>query len=105
MSYSIPYDSFAHILAARYFQKGSKTPYDILCSLLRMSTKYMINSIRQDVIVHLKDIFPSSLAAMHQKYRDIHSSGPHPHDCIRAVIMAKECNVRAILPAAYYFCC
>ncbi|KAK0430746.1 hypothetical protein EV421DRAFT_2041652 [Armillaria borealis] len=54
---------FLHALYTRsYFCAGTPTSYDTLESLLRMSTKYLAQLLRSDVITHLAMIYPPELA-------------------------------------------
>jgi len=70
--------------------------------MLRLSTKYMIVSLRQRCISILKARFPAT-------FPDYNAMISHPHrkhyksdDVMRTVLLARECNVREILPYAYY---
>lgn len=70
--------------------------------MLRLSTKYMIVSLRQRCISIMKARFPTT-------FLDYSAMISHPHrkhyksdDLMRAVLLAQECNVREILPYAYY---
>ncbi|KAJ7646693.1 hypothetical protein FB45DRAFT_781013 [Roridomyces roridus] len=70
--------------------------------ILRLSTKYMVLSLRQRCLSILKAKFPTTFA-------DYAAQATHPHrkhyksdDLMRVVLLAQECNVLEILPYAYY---
>ncbi|KAK0185647.1 hypothetical protein F5146DRAFT_1070870 [Armillaria mellea] len=93
---------FLHALYTRsYFCAGTPTSYDTLESLLRISTKYLAQQLRSDVIKHLSMIYPSELADLGEHTNlilpcsDLHS--------LRAIAMGHEYDVPVILPAAYYY--
>lgn len=73
-----------------------------LVSLLHMSTKYIMDIIREDVIQHLQILFPSTLEAYQCPRRTaMHSEDHNP---ILAVNIAEANDVPSILPCAYYEC-
>ncbi|KAK0449529.1 hypothetical protein EV421DRAFT_1425229 [Armillaria borealis] len=93
---------FLHVLYTRsYFCAGTLTSYDTLESLLRMSTKYLAQQLRSDVIKHLTMIYPSELADL-GKHTDLILPCSDLHS-LRAIAMGREHNVPIILPAAYYY--
>ncbi|KAK0222207.1 hypothetical protein IW262DRAFT_1460509 [Armillaria fumosa] len=93
---------FLHALYTRsYFCVGTPISYDTLESLLRMSTKYLAQQLRSDVIKHLSMIYPSELAYL-EKHADLILPSSNSHS-LRAIAMARECDVPIILPAAYYY--
>ncbi|KAJ6538863.1 hypothetical protein DFH09DRAFT_72543 [Mycena vulgaris] len=73
-----------------------------MTGMLRLSTKYMIASLRQRCISVLKTRFPATFA-------DYNAMISHPHrkhyksdDVMRTVRLVQECNVLEILPYAFY---
>ncbi|KAJ6498770.1 hypothetical protein C8R45DRAFT_94318 [Mycena sanguinolenta] len=69
--------------------------------MLRLSTKYMIISLRQRCLAILKARFPTTFANYNAMV-----SGPKKHyksdEVMRAVLLAQECGIRDVLPFAYY---
>lgn len=70
--------------------------------ILRLSTKYLILSLRHRCISLLKAKFPATFA-------EYTATASHPHrkhyksdDLMRAVLLAQECSVPEVLPYAYY---
>ncbi|SJL15252.1 uncharacterized protein ARMOST_18740 [Armillaria ostoyae] len=93
---------FLHAFYTRaYFYTGKPTHYDALDSMLRMSTKYLAQKLRSDLIKHLIMIYPPEMAKvrMHQHLIDpdqkCHS--------LYAIAMAREHDIPDILPTAFYF--
>ncbi|KAJ7782413.1 hypothetical protein DFH07DRAFT_1010661 [Mycena maculata] len=70
--------------------------------MLRLSTKYMVVSLRQRCVAILKAKFPVTFA----DYNTMISNPQRKHyksdDIMRAVLLAQECGVPEILPYAYY---
>lgn len=73
-----------------------------LASLLRMSTKYVLPSLRQSVITHLEVLYPSTLDDFLSEARL--TLLPADFNGITGVNLGLECDVPAILPVAYYLC-
>lgn len=73
-----------------------------LASLLRMATKYIFPSLRSDIITHLKLLYPSKLDDFVSKHRL--ASLPKDFNGIVGIHLGQQCDVPAILPAAYYLC-
>ncbi|PBK95785.1 hypothetical protein ARMGADRAFT_1010705 [Armillaria gallica] len=95
---------FLHALYTRsYFHAGKPTPYDTLESLLRMSTKYLAQQLRSDLIKHLSMMYPPKMNDLH-KYNHLRIPHSDSHS-LRAIAMARENDVPVILPTAFYFTC
>lgn len=68
-----------------------------------MSTKYMFSLLRQEIIAHLRVLYPSTLTEFLSDTRrellitDFNNG-------ILGVNIGLECDIPAILPAAYYLC-
>ncbi len=56
-AHSVLRSRFDHIVFS-YFYTGKPTHYDALDSMLRMSTKYLAQKLRSDLIKHLIMIYP-----------------------------------------------
>ncbi|KAG7444120.1 uncharacterized protein BT62DRAFT_934292 [Guyanagaster necrorhizus] len=93
---------FLHALYTRtYFYPGKPTHYDTLESMLRMSTKYHAKQLRHELIEHLIMIYPSEMMVL-EKYKDLRIPSDDTHS-LRAITMARECDVPMILPTAFYW--
>jgi hypothetical protein len=68
-----------------------------------MSTKYMVDDLRKDLIDHLTFLFPMNAAQLSRGSILRKRAG----SClpIFAVNLARACEIPEILPAAFYFCC
>ncbi|KAF9017270.1 hypothetical protein BDZ89DRAFT_993969, partial [Hymenopellis radicata] len=98
-------DHFLHaVYDIGYFvPEKERTPFTQLAAMLRMATKYICPKLRADVIAHLEKIYPTQ-----RYYLDV-SHHLLPKDCLRnrvhaihAIQMARENDVPAIMPAAFY---
>lgn len=90
-----------------YFRPGHFTEYRVIESLLRISTKYLVQSLRSELIEHLKAYYPSTLEEFRDGYTKHYSLFNHkaPYHSLLAVNMAREFDIPIILPAALYYCC
>ncbi|KAJ7442720.1 hypothetical protein B0H11DRAFT_2093652 [Mycena galericulata] len=78
----------------------NKTSFDTLAGIIRLSTKYQVDSLRTRALRHLSSSFPSTAA----EYRDNVSEAwtiPHP-EWMRVVCFAREMSLDWILPVALY---
>ncbi|KAJ7162123.1 hypothetical protein C8R46DRAFT_1282587 [Mycena filopes] len=102
-------DDFVALLKGIYNPSHFDTPPDDLGELLswlsgmlRLSTKYMVLSLRTRCIALLRAKFPATFA----EYTAMISSPNRRHyksdDLMRAVRLAQECRLRELLPYAYY---
>ncbi|KAJ7267680.1 hypothetical protein B0H12DRAFT_1010194 [Mycena haematopus] len=73
-----------------------------ISGMLRLSTKYMINTLRQRCIAILKARFPTTFATYNAMISSSHRKHYKSDEVMRAVLLAQECNLRDILPYAYY---
>jgi len=73
-----------------------------LSGILRLSTKYMIVSLRQRCIAILKTRFPTNFAEYNTMVANPHRKHYKSDDVMRVVRLVDECGVREILPYAYY---
>ncbi|KAJ6507287.1 hypothetical protein C8R47DRAFT_88791 [Mycena vitilis] len=73
-----------------------------ISGMLRLSTKYMIVSLRQRCISILKARFPATFADYNTMISSPHRKHYKSDDVMRTVLLAQECNVREILPYAFY---
>ncbi|KAJ7502392.1 hypothetical protein B0H11DRAFT_1712446 [Mycena galericulata] len=70
--------------------------------MLRLSTKYMIVSLRHRCIAVLKAKFPSTFPDYTAMISSPHRKHYKSDDVMRAVLLAQGCNVLEILPYAFY---
>ncbi|KLO07731.1 hypothetical protein SCHPADRAFT_859791 [Schizopora paradoxa] len=97
-----------HILMAiydsRFYRAQKPSTLPIILSLVRMSTKYDFPSIRDEVTSHLEPQYPTDLKLL--KVRD----SAHlvldfkEEDDFQLLVVAEQCNVKAILPLLYLDC-
>ncbi|KAF8149053.1 hypothetical protein B0H34DRAFT_734667 [Crassisporium funariophilum] len=73
-----------------------------ISGLLRISTKYDMQQLRQKCISIIQDKFPSTLAGcdmvLSRQYKYI------PAEIVRVIPLARETNVATVLPWAFYLC-
>jgi hypothetical protein len=84
--------------------------FERVASILRLSTKYEMATFREQCILELKGLYPSSL----EEFDVVYGSCGAPwtfetKDCqaatlFKAIQLAREMNVLEILPCAFYFC-
>ncbi|KAJ7467120.1 hypothetical protein FB451DRAFT_1340546 [Mycena latifolia] len=70
--------------------------------MLRLSTKYMVVSLRARCIALLQKRFPASFGDYEAMAADPARKHYKSDDVMRAVRLAQECRVPALLPYAYY---
>ncbi|KAJ7141199.1 hypothetical protein C8R44DRAFT_658848 [Mycena epipterygia] len=73
-----------------------------ISGMLRLSTKYMIVSLRQRCIAILKGRFPTTFPDYNAMVSNPHRKHYKSDDVMRVVRLAQECNLQEILPYAYY---
>ncbi|KAK7006000.1 Zn-dependent hydrolase oxidoreductase family [Favolaschia claudopus] len=73
-----------------------------ISGMLRLSTKYMIVTLRQRCISILKAKFPTTFANYNTMIANPSRKHYKSDDIMRVVLLAEECNVREILPYAFY---
>ncbi|TFK51928.1 hypothetical protein OE88DRAFT_1605039, partial [Heliocybe sulcata] len=88
------------IYKRQYFIKGAYTPFDRLAALLRMSKRYRIKHLKDEIAAHLSLIYPTTLSDFRR--RDKTLLGDSTTHMFEALAMANEVPLDAILPAAYY---
>ncbi|KAG1899490.1 uncharacterized protein F5891DRAFT_1233197 [Suillus fuscotomentosus] len=103
-----------NLLTALYdgpnFGKNDPTDFRMVSGILRLATKYLVDSLRTKALVHLSKAWPTSLKgwdAREDVTRDDEmQSGPgmsniypSPADVI---ILAREVNASSLLPSAFY---
>ncbi|TFY79927.1 hypothetical protein EWM64_g4088 [Hericium alpestre] len=98
-------DDVRHLLNAMYlieYGSGRERSLEMLSSMLRMSTKYVVDRFRKQVIQRLSSMFPSTLAKYTAAVRDRRILAKL--DPIAAVQLSLDCDVPSILPTALYLC-
>ncbi|KAJ7354613.1 hypothetical protein DFH08DRAFT_48272 [Mycena albidolilacea] len=73
-----------------------------ISGMLRLSTKYMIVSLRQRCVSILKARFPGTFADYTAMISSPHRKHYKSGDVMTAILLAQECNLRELLPYAYY---
>ncbi|TFK51922.1 hypothetical protein OE88DRAFT_1486272 [Heliocybe sulcata] len=88
----------------RFFVKGTCTPFDRLTSLARLSSKYNIKHLMEDVAAHLSLIYPSSLEDYWKRDKSLFADF-RPH-AVEALDMSHDLPaLLPIAPVAFYDCC
>ncbi|PPQ97789.1 hypothetical protein CVT26_012836 [Gymnopilus dilepis] len=95
------YDGISHV-------KHDNQDFDIVSALLRLSTKYRVEHIRNDVLRGMSMVWPRNLSAWEFREADATDSTgvykprsiyPHP---ILVINLAKETSSPYLLPSAFY---
>ncbi|KAG6910040.1 hypothetical protein DXG01_013764 [Tephrocybe rancida] len=107
-------EDVGNLLTAVYdgptFGNNDQEDFRIVSGVLRLSTKYLIDSLRTKALAHLSKAWPTNLKAwdvredLARSYEtDISSNGSHlyPHP-IAIINLAREVNAPSLLPAAFY---
>ncbi|TFK40000.1 hypothetical protein BDQ12DRAFT_591806, partial [Crucibulum laeve] len=107
-------EDVGNLLTALYdgpnFRNNDQDDFRVASGILRLSTKYIIDSLRAKALAHLSIAWPLSLKAWDMREDlarshelDSTSSGthlyPHPFSVIR---LAREVNAPSLLPSAFY---
>jgi hypothetical protein len=103
---SSDYANHIVIWLLRYFP-GSQghfdlpTQWDLLAGVLRLSTKYSISVLRHRAVAILTQYWPITLATY--KAATPATIKTSEEYAVRAIKLARECDVRSIIPVAFYF--
>ncbi|TDL16702.1 hypothetical protein BD410DRAFT_795103 [Rickenella mellea] len=100
---------FTHLLCFfydhRYYQGGTETTFEKISGLLRMSTKYQMDDLRNEIISHLALAYPSTL----EKYLEVVNAKtqlplfpPFHGQHFAVVALAREIDASILLPAALW---
>ncbi|GJJ09972.1 hypothetical protein Clacol_004197 [Clathrus columnatus] len=96
----------AHFLNAT--MGGQPMPYPIASAILRLSSKYMVQSLRQQAIRHFGRIIPPSYDELNkvEKYSQVFGTNPsdRPHP-FQLLSLFRECQLAWYLPWQYYVVC
>ncbi|KAG6891551.1 hypothetical protein C0992_004409 [Termitomyces sp. T32_za158] len=106
-------EDVGNLLTAVYdgpvFGNNDQEDFRVVSGVLRLSTKYLIDSLRAKALTHLNKAWPASLkewdaredlARTHET--DLtNSSHPYPHP-IAVINLAREVDAPSLLPAAFY---
>ncbi|TDL16701.1 hypothetical protein BD410DRAFT_755212 [Rickenella mellea] len=100
---------FTHLLRFfydhRYYQGGTETTFEKISGLLRMSTKYQMDDLRNEIISHLALAYPSTvekyLEAVDPKTQ-LPLFPPFPGQHFAVVALARETDASVLLPAALW---
>ncbi|OBZ65309.1 hypothetical protein A0H81_14762 [Grifola frondosa] len=100
-----------HLLRALYdglyFQKPAASDFPVIASVLRLSTKYLIEHLRQCCLVRLERDWPSTLLGWDQREKLASDDGRYnPRDCfahpVLVIQLAQELHIDTVLPSAFY---
>lgn len=96
------------LIRCRYFKKPYANDFAAIAAVLRLSTKYFIEHLRQRCLARLQNDWPSTLEGWDIREREAtdhlgryapRESCAHP---ILAINLALELGLESILPAAFY---
>ncbi|EMD38779.1 hypothetical protein CERSUDRAFT_151409 [Gelatoporia subvermispora B] len=91
-----------------YFKKSSAHDFPAIAAVLRLSTKYLIEHLRQRCLLRLETDWPTSLLGWDYRERQAtdstgrynpRDSFPHP---ILVIQLAQEMRLETLLPSAFY---
>ena len=91
-----------------YATKSHK--FEVIAGVLRVSTKYAVQSLRKRSIQLLSLVYPNTFKEMQRLWKPGESK-PRPRDSkfdgleVRALQLARECRVPILLPFLLYRCC
>ncbi|KAJ7124668.1 hypothetical protein C8R43DRAFT_1111741 [Mycena crocata] len=77
----------------------TKTNFDVLFGVLRLSTKYQVEPLRRRALVHLSSAFPSTPP---EKHLDDASWAIADEEWIRLILLGNELSIDWVLPLAFY---
>ncbi|KAL0959012.1 hypothetical protein HGRIS_014324 [Hohenbuehelia grisea] len=91
-----------------YFDKPRADDFPIIAGVLRLSSKYLVESLRQQCILRLEHEWPSTLAGWDRREQESTNAQAHysPRDLyahpILVLELAVELNLPSLFPAALY---
>ncbi|KLO10992.1 hypothetical protein SCHPADRAFT_831748 [Schizopora paradoxa] len=87
-----------------FFRMHQRTTLSILVSLSRMSTRYNASEIRTELIAHLAQIYPDTLAKYEaQRWNTLFERPPHDLE-FHLLALARRCDAHILLPSLFYTC-
>ncbi|KAJ7043554.1 hypothetical protein C8F04DRAFT_1072491 [Mycena alexandri] len=110
-------DDVAHFLVALYdgpnFGNNDQEDFQVVSGILRLSTKYIVDSLRAKALAHLCIAWPSTLKGWDAREdvartfeMETSASGGHFYPSPIAVInLSREVSAPCLLPAAFYDLC
>ncbi|GJJ09970.1 hypothetical protein Clacol_004195 [Clathrus columnatus] len=91
-----------------HFERNQPMPYPMASAILRLSSKYMVQSLRRQAIEHFKRIIPQSYTEINktESYTQVFGSNPSdkPHP-FQLLPLFRECQLMSFLPWTYYSIC
>ncbi|TDL26984.1 hypothetical protein BD410DRAFT_783106 [Rickenella mellea] len=100
---------FTHLLQyfynRGYYHRGASTTFDKISALLRMSTKFQMDDLRNDIIAHLATVYPATI----EKYMEavdpeiqLSLFPPFDGQHFAVVALARETDASILLPTALW---
>lgn len=102
-----PFDSFSDV-TFRYFKQPRANDFPAIAAVLRLSTKYFVEHLRQRCLERLLRDWPTTLEGWDQRELEATNDQGHytPRDAcphpILVIDLALELGLSSILPAAFY---
>ncbi|EMD34229.1 hypothetical protein CERSUDRAFT_125434 [Gelatoporia subvermispora B] len=91
-----------------YFSRDERTPIEIIAALARVTHKYGMQSLREQVLNQLKMTFPIQLPDAFTTFKDHLERSPilmNEADVIVVINLARLIEAPSLLPLAFYGCC
>ncbi|TFY78287.1 hypothetical protein EWM64_g5725 [Hericium alpestre] len=89
------------LYSRKYARKGSVVAFETLLSLFKLSTKYAFDELREELVEHIKPMFPTALQQYY--FQEFQALLPADFDAAVAVDLGITYNVPAIVPVACYW--
>lgn len=83
---------------ASYFRKNVE--FEVAEALMSMSSKYMIDELRLEVVEYLRSLFPDNFEAFKLRYSSVPNK-TDPEAIVGAITLGREYQVMDILPSAF----
>ncbi|KAI0026918.1 hypothetical protein K488DRAFT_32377, partial [Vararia minispora EC-137] len=100
-------EDLANTLMAMYdgptFGDNGPSDFHLVSGVLRIATKYVLDSLRARALAHLADAWPPTLAGWDAREERARApNAPQYPSPIAVINLARECDAPALLPAAFY---
>ena len=90
----------------RKFGNNDKDDFRVVSGVLRLSNKYMIESLREKALTHLSQAWPSTLKGWDTREEildyNVHQESRYYPNPVEVINLAREVNAPCLLPSAFY---
>ncbi|KAJ7133802.1 hypothetical protein C8R46DRAFT_923496 [Mycena filopes] len=80
----------------------AKTDFNTISGIIRLSTKYQVDTLRKRGLVHLSSAFPTDISQYPMLYDNTSWKLENGHGWVGVVLFGQELSFDWILPLAYY---